>query len=178
MQIGSLFSASSREDAEAGLTLRQALDEGAEAAFRFETPCLITNATGNEVSSAGDDGASDGFSRELSREEVDAAVRETLMETRLLLEDGDARLQSGEPATLATLGEKGVSISFGRQFSNESGSQSESLTGSVDGSLLQGIYYLEKNLSYVEAGQGVESATTIRAEISCQLRQTSLPAER
>ena len=154
----------------AGITLYSALRNGSEAAFRLGEGCDYTFTQGNVVSSDLETGGGSGFAGEMTREQVIEVVNGSLQEELFWVQDGAVRLESGIPVSTSLLGDERVSMTFGEQIGTGEGTTNRSLEGVVEGNRFNGSYHLDQNISTVESGQGVESAVTAAADLSCPVQ--------
>jgi hypothetical protein len=157
----------------AELTLRRVLEEEQEAIFTIGEDCAYTFAQGTRISSGHDPDSAEEFARELTRDEVVAALSSYLGDTVFTARGGELMLSSGTPVRSAILAGDQVSIGFDEQQTTESAIITHSLDGSVSGNIFTGTLHATESTSAVTGGQGQEESISLNAEITCPLRWLS-----
>jgi hypothetical protein len=154
------------------LTLRAVLEEEQEGTFMLDAGCAFTSVQGTSIGSS-DDPTTDGFARELTREEVVAALGAALQETVFIARDGELALGSGTSVRTALLPDDRVSIGFDEQETTETTIETRSLDGSVTGNIFTGTLHLSESSSAVIGGEGQEESISLNGELTCPLRWLS-----
>jgi hypothetical protein len=155
------------------LTLRRVLEEEQEATFTLDAGCAFTYAQGSAIDSNAEPASGDGFARELTREEVVAALSAALQETIFIAREGDLSLGSGIPVRSAVLPGDQVSIGFDEQETTETTIITRSLDGSVTGNTFTGTVNVSESTSAVIGGEGREESISLNGELTCPLRWLS-----
>lgn len=145
-------------------TLYRTLDDGRSAAFRSGGDCTFSSVQGSRVTSNPDNG---GFQEDIPRREVTARVRESLLQERFRVQDGDVYLADGSPAEAELLPERRVRLSYDQSTGSDENTLIESVDAVVRGQRWQGDYYFSESISRMTSGELYEEATTLQAAFDC-----------
>jgi hypothetical protein len=155
------------------LTLRRVLEREQEAIFTLGEGCAFTFVQGTVIGSQLDPATENGFARDLSRDEVVAALRASLQEIVFIARDGELALNSGTPIRSSLLPDDQVSIGFDEQQATETTLRTRSLDGSVSGNTFTGTFHVSESTSTVIGGEGREESISLNGEMTCPLRWLS-----
>lgn len=147
--------------------LAQLVESGGSAAFQLGTDCSFVTIDGNIVRS--DQQGSGEFTQQMPRKDAVFAVLDSVGSDLYLVRKGEISLEDGTLVTANRMDEERVSIHFSQEQAVESGQETRSIDGVVNGDELHASYTFYRSLSAVIEGQGIEEATSIAADFSCPL---------